>query len=215
MNLPFLSKVFLPTGASTPNYEALYQTILTYQADNDHTAQFFLASPDDADDASTLTSPAIMDPMDEAPFDLSICSIKHHVSLSLPTEPPSIALVCPAPDSPGVSASAALEEMHCGIQSASGAFKLKRVWTKTTSSGDFVELFAGHFLFNITYASMYKRKGHGTGQKHNWAFWAVRARTGDDGKEVGPRPMLPVSLFANTGTPPTHHLAATAGKAKV
>jgi hypothetical protein len=154
-----------------------------------------------------------MDPMEEAPFDISISSIKHHVSLSLPTEPPSVALVGPTPDSPGVSASAALEEMHCGIQSASGMFKLKRVWTKATSSGDFVELFAGHFSFNITYSAMYKRKGHGTGQKHNWAFWAVRARTGDDGKEVGPRPMLPVSLRANTGTPPTHPLAAAAGKA--
>jgi len=213
MDLPSLSKVPIPNGASTPHYEALYQTILTYQADNDSTAQFFLASPTDADDASTLTSPAIVDPMQEVPFDISIRSIKHHLSLSLPTEPPSIALVGPAPDSPGVSASTALEEIHCGIQSASGVFKLKRVWTKATSGGDFVELFAGHFSFNITYGAMYRRGGHGTGQKHKWTFWAVRARTGDDGKEVGPQPMLPVSLRANMGTPPTHPLAATAGEA--
>ena len=204
MDLPFLSKVFLPEGVSTPQYEALYQTILTYQADNDNTAQFFLASPADADGASTLTSPAIMDPMQEVPFDISIRAIKHHMSLSLPTEPPSVALVGPTPDSPGVSASTALEEIHCGIQSASGVFKLKRVWTKATSSGNFVELFAGHFTFNVTYGAMYKKAGYGTRQKHKWGFWAVRARTGDDGKEVGPRPMLPVSLHTNTETPPTH-----------
>jgi hypothetical protein len=177
-------------------------------------AQFFLPSPADADDASILTSPAIEDPMEEAPFDISIRSIKHHMSLSLPTDPPSVALVSPVPDSPGVSASTALKEIHCGIQSASGVFKLKRMWTKATSGDDFVELFAGHFSFNITYAALYKRRGHGTGQKHQWAFWAVRAKTGDHGKEVGPRPMLPVSLHANTGTPPTHPLAATAGDAE-
>lgn len=211
MDLPFLSKVALPKGVSTPQYEALYQTILTYQADNDNTAQFFLASPADADDASTLTSPVIEDPMEEAPLDISIHSIKHHVSLSLPTDPPSIAVVSPVPNNPGVSASTSLEESHCGIQSASGVFKLKRVWTKATSGDDFVELFAGHFSLNITYGAMYRRKGHGMGQKHNWAFWAVRARTGDDGKEVGPRPILPVSLHANTGTPLTHPLAATVG----
>jgi len=150
-----------------------------------------------------------MDPMEEAPFDISMCSIKHHALLSLPNEPPSVALVGPAPDSPGVSASMALEEIHCSIQSASGVFKLKRVWTKATSSDDFVELFAGHFSFNITYSAMYKRKGHGT-------FWAVRARTGDDGKEVGPHPMLLVCFRTNTGTPPAHPLVASgqAGKAK-
>jgi hypothetical protein len=214
MELPLLSKV---KGTSTPQYEDLYETILTYQVKDDNTAQFFLASPTDPDDASILKSRAIMDPMEEFPFDISINSIKHHVSLSLPGDKhPSVAPASPAPDSPGISASVALEDMHCGIQSASGVFKFKRVWTKAMSHGNFVSLFAGYFSFNISYSGLYRRKGHGigTGQNHKWAFWAIRARTGDDGKEVGLRPMLPVPVRANAGTPPTHPVAATVGQAE-
>lgn len=215
MELPYLSKVYLPKGVSTPQYEDLYKTILTYQVKDNNTAQFFLASPTDAHGASILKSPAIMDPMIESPFDISIHSIKHHLLLSLPSDKlPSVASVSPAPDSPGVSASMTLKDMHCGIQSASGVFKLKRVWTKAMSHGDFAELFAGYLSFNISYSGIFKRQNHGMGQNHKWEFWAIRARTGDDGKEVGLRPMLPVSVRANAGTPPTHPVAATAGQAE-
>jgi hypothetical protein len=210
MELPFLSKVYLPPGVSTPQYEELYKTILTYQAKDDRTARFFLASPTDVNDTSIFTSRAIEDPMEDYPFDIDIRSIKHHASLSLPSDKVAGA----APDSPGVSASMVLKDDHCGIQSASGVFKVKRVWTtKVTSSGTFAELFAGYLTFDVSYSGMYRRKGHGTGQKHKWGFWAIRARTGDDGMEVGLRPRLPVAVRANAESPPTHPVAPTAGAA--
>ena len=210
MELSFLSKVYLPQGTSVPQYEELYKTILTYQAKNDKTARFFLASPTDVNDTSVFTSRVIEDPMEDFPFDISILSIKHHTSLSLPSDRlPSAASAGANPDSPGVSASMSLTDDHCGIQSASGSFKLKRIWAKATSSGTFLELFAGYLTFDVSYSGMYRRKGHGTGQKHKWGFWAIRARTGDDGMEVGLRPRLPIAVRANGEIPPTHPVAAT------
>ena len=213
MELPFLSKVYLPPGVSTPQYGELYKTILTYQAKGDKTARFFLASPTDVNDTSIFTSRVIEDPMEDYPFDIDIRSIKHHASLSLPSDNlPSAAVAGATHDSPGISASMFLKDDHCGIQSASGAFKVKRVWTtKATSSGTFAELFAGYLSFDVSYSGMYRRKGHGTGQKHKWGFWAIRARTGDDGMEVGLRPRLPVAVRANAEIPPTHPVAPTAG----
>jgi len=73
--------------------------------------------------------------MAEDPFDIDIRSIKHHASLS--DKVPSAALAGVAPDSRGVSASLFLKDDQCRIQSASGVFKIKRVWTtKVTSSAD-------------------------------------------------------------------------------
>lgn len=42
MRLPFLQKVFVPAGTSAPQYEALFNLILTYQAKPDLTARCFL-----------------------------------------------------------------------------------------------------------------------------------------------------------------------------
>lgn len=175
--------------------------ILTHQAKGDNAAQFFLASPTDRDGnyriGSYLTSPAIMDPMVECPFEIDIGSIKHRASLSFPNDKlPSFGV---GRASPGISALTSPGGGRCGIRSASGVFKLKRVWTKAVSSDEFTELFAGYFTFNVLYGGMYKSSGMGTGQKHKWGFWAVRARTGDDGKEIGLHPVLPVSVRANAG----------------
>ena len=194
MESPFLSKLSLKKGASTSQYEDLYNMILTHQAKGENTAQFFLAPPTERI-VNYLTSPAIMDPMAEYPFDIIISSFKHHASLSLPNDT--------LPGSPGVSASTSLGGM-CGIRSSSGVFKFKRVWTKSVSPNDFTELFAGYFTFNVSYGAMYRP--YTGGQKHKWGFWAVRARTGDDGMEVGLQPMLPVPVRANVGT---HPVAAT------
>ncbi|KIM41520.1 hypothetical protein M413DRAFT_150373 [Hebeloma cylindrosporum] len=214
MELPFLSKVYLPEGVSIPQYEDLYKTILTYQAKDDKTARIFLASPTDQKSVtSKFICSSIEDPMEDFPFDIKIHSIEHNASLSLPSDKlPSGASASAAPDKSGVSASMSLEDDHCGIQSASGAFKLKRVWTKATAGGAFTELFAGYLTFNVSYSGMDKRKGHGAGQKHKWGFWAVRAKTGNDGMEVGLQPMLPVAVRASAN-PPTHPVAATVASA--
>lgn len=195
MESPLLSELSLQKGASISQYEDLYNMILMHQAKGDNTAQFFLASPTDRD-ASYLSSPAIKDPEIGDRFEIAISSFKHRASLSLPSDK--------LPGSPGVSATTSLMDNRCGIRSASGVFKLKRVWTKSVSPNDFTELFAGYFTFNLSYGAMYKPLW--TRQKYKWGFWAVRARTGDDGKEVGLEPMVPVSVHANVGT---HAVAAT------
>jgi len=158
--------------------------ILTYQAKNDKTAQFSLEPPDAPSPrlADLLNSPTIMDPMTECPFEIFIDSIKHRTSLSLPKDKlPAIGRI---PDGPGISALTSLGGRCCGIRSASGVFKLKRVWAKDDATNGFAELFAGYFTFNVSYGGMYKRVCRGTGQKHKWGFWAIRAKTGDDGTEA-------------------------------
>jgi len=142
--------------------------------------------------------------MEDLPFDLSIQSVKHHPALALPSKKgPSSS----GPDGPGISAMTALEESHCGVQSASGVFKLRRAWTRATSGGDFVELFEGYFTFNVSYSGLYKRAGHGSGERFEWSFWAIRARRGASGKEIGLRPISPVSVNVKAGVPVMHPTA--------
>ena len=180
MELSFISKLYPQNGTSTPQYEEIYRMILTHQGKNNNTAQLSLESPD-APLASILESPDIQDPMAEYPFEIVIDSIKHNASLSLPKDKlPSIGRL---PGGPGISALTSLGGDRCGIRSASGVFKLKRVWAKDDTPHGFAELFAGYFTFNVSYGGMYKSVTRGKGQKHKWGFWAIRAKTGDDGTE--------------------------------
>ncbi|KAE9394777.1 hypothetical protein BT96DRAFT_923291 [Gymnopus androsaceus JB14] len=57
---------------------------------------------------------------------------------------------------------------------------MSRVWTKADK-----ELFEGVVTLRVNFSSMYQRKGHGNGGLYRFAFWAVRARKGDDGNEIG------------------------------
>ncbi|KIJ63448.1 hypothetical protein HYDPIDRAFT_55027, partial [Hydnomerulius pinastri MD-312] len=72
----------------------------------------------------------------------------------------------------------------CGIKSARGVFKIKRVWAKV-GDGSTKELFEGFFSFSVSYDSMYKKAGHGNGAKYKFAFWGVRAMKDNTGKEIG------------------------------
>jgi hypothetical protein len=194
MSLEFLEKEYLPSGATTPQYDAVYKSILTYQAKNDQTARCYLGSPTDGD-TSRFESHVIEDPMEDMPFDIAINSVKRQASLSFTkSELASFAAPESIPNGPGISAVMALADDRCGVQSASGIFKMKRVWTKLNSDGEFVELFEGFLSFNVTHSSLYRRKGHGSGSKVKFAFWGVRARTDGAGKEIGLRPMAPVSV---------------------
>ena len=57
-----------------------------------------------------------------------------------------------------------------------------------------MKLFEGFVSFNVSYSGLYKRKGHGNGEKIKFAFWGVRAPRDKAGKEIGLCPMTPVSI---------------------
>lgn len=189
MYLPFLSKAFLPPGTSQPQYEKLYDTILTYQAKPDYTARCFIP------DAPYLRSGVMKsrehnDPMECMPFDIAIEDLKEVDKLPL-TAAQKAEFISPSDDlttGPGVMGNLVLEDDHCGIQSAGGKFLMKRLWVKEGDAGSRVELFEGFMSFKVSYSGMYRRKGHGSGFDIPFAFWAVRARKGADGKEIGVGP---------------------------
>ncbi|KAK0446526.1 uncharacterized protein EV420DRAFT_1483962 [Desarmillaria tabescens] len=187
MVLPFLSKVYLPTNSSsTPQYEELYKTILTYQAKSDFSVQIVLPDAPYTMDG-VASSPALCDPMECLPYDLCLEDIKAVNELSYTKHQESFFL---APDSdiesgPAVTANTGIVDGGCGIQSARGKFTMKRVWTKANPDGSLIELFEGFFSLMISYSSLYRRKGHGNGDDTEFAFWAVRARKDANGKEIG------------------------------
>ena len=199
MSLPFLEREYLPANSTSPEYDKVYKTILTYQAKNDQTARCYLASPTSTDpkDVSCFSSRLMEDPMEEMPFAITIDSLQPHKSLSFTKNELSSFL---APDAilegPGISGEMELANSHCGIQSASGVFKMKRMWTKPNPDvdGEFVELFEGFVSFDVSYSGLYRRKGHGNGNSIEFAFWGVRSRKDKDGKEIGLHPMIPVSV---------------------
>ncbi|PBK89256.1 hypothetical protein ARMGADRAFT_1065144 [Armillaria gallica] len=187
MVLPFLSKVYLPTNSSsTPQYEELHKTILTYQAKPDFSAQIVLPDAPYTKDG-VAGSRALRDPMECLPYDLSLENIKAVNKLSYTEHQKSFFL---ARDSdmesgPAVTANTGIIDGGCGIQTARGKFIMKRVWTKANPDGSLIELFEGFFSLMISYSSLYKRKGHGSGDDTEFAFWAVRARKDANGKEIG------------------------------
>ena len=186
MSLPFLNSVFTPARS----YAALLATIRTYQAKPDNSAQIFL--PADLDPSGRadgrFRSSAIQDPLECLPFD---------VALEAPALADAVAFGARedagSPDAfyssststsavPGVTAAVALEDSHCGIASTRGVFKMRRAW----ASGDGKdEVFEGFFKIGIVYSGLYRRKCWEDGLDVSFAFWAVRARVGAHGQEIG------------------------------
>ncbi|KAH9484714.1 hypothetical protein JR316_0001614 [Psilocybe cubensis] len=174
MDLPFLNSVYLPKGSSTVNPEALYKTILTYQAKSDRTAQLIL--PDSGPGSGKLDSGVFCDPMEDMPFDIVARNIKEVPKLSFKS-------VFGRPDAQhgawqgvGVTASLVIEDGGCGIASSSGSISMHPMWRKVEKNGDILELFEGTLTFRVKYSSMYSRRGHGSGQNETIDFWAVRGR---------------------------------------
>jgi hypothetical protein len=170
---------------------SVYKAILTYQA-KDQTARCYLATPTNTDD-SRFESGVILDPMEDMPFEIAIKAVNRQSSLPFTeSELSSFAAPEAVPEGPGISATTTLAGSHCGVQSASGIFKMKRVWTKHDADGELVELFEGFASFNVSYSGLYRRKGHGPSDKYKFAFWGVRARRDNAGKEIGLHPCPPV-----------------------
>ncbi|KAF7971572.1 hypothetical protein HWV62_20820 [Athelia sp. TMB] len=192
MRLPFLQKPYLSEGSSKPNHEAVYKTILTYQAKNDRSARCYLSAS--ILDNSRFECAGMLEPFSEEPFDIVINSLEPCATLSFSEDELDLFISQHTrPDAPGVSGEMELEEDSCGIDDASGVFKLERVWTMSGDGGELLELYEGVASFHVSYSGLYRRKGHGPGQDVEFAMWGVRARV-VDGKEVGLRPIAPVPL---------------------
>lgn len=202
MQLPFLKKAYLPEGPSGPKHEVIFHKILEYQQKKDNSGRFYLPSPAESDKEGMFDSPGVYDPMEEAGYDLLLNEITPTERLSFtPVELEKFADPdgTRPPHAPGVTVNVEMLEDHCGIKSASGSMKLKRVWDKSVntsppSEGGAAHEYTGHqelfelyFKFDVKFSGLYSRKGHGSGQNFRYAFWAVRARRDKDGKEVGLR----------------------------
>jgi hypothetical protein len=187
MYLPSLAKLCLPQGATTPDYSAVYDRILASQAKHDYTAHCFLAPQNKSSSApphGRFESTSVLDPMAERPFDIELDSFTYKKSLSFtPTERLSFQASEHNTPGPGLVGHTGLSPL-CGIKSAKGVFKIKRVWTKE-KDGAMKELFEGFFSFSVCYDSMYRKAGHGNGAKYKFAFWGVRAMKDNTGKEIG------------------------------
>ncbi|KAJ6598237.1 hypothetical protein DFH09DRAFT_1022544 [Mycena vulgaris] len=182
MDLPFLSKVYLPAGKSEPQFAGLYKEILKVQTKRDYTARCLV--PESLFKDGMLVSRTSIDAMEEMPFDVKITDLELVDQLSF-SSAERAKFVTPPQSGPGVTGRLKLAEDHCGIQSASGVFRMKHACTVKGPDGAEVEIFEGYFSFDVAHSGLYKRKGHGGGRKSNFAFWAVRARRDTDGVEIG------------------------------
>ncbi|KAF7337775.1 hypothetical protein MSAN_02251300 [Mycena sanguinolenta] len=185
MQLPFLAKVYLPQGESEPQFVALYKKILEYQAKPDFTARCVLPDSKSSLADGRLRSAIFQDPMEEMPWDIAVEDLEHVDVVKFTAAETAKFPTAPRRAS-GVSGRTALEdEGHCGVQSASGVFRMQLAYTGKDDAGNEVNIFEGYLSFNVSYSGLYRRKGHGNGDKIGFPFWAVRARRDAAGKEIG------------------------------
>ncbi|KAF7362895.1 hypothetical protein MVEN_00639900 [Mycena venus] len=195
MELPFLAKAYLPPGQAEPQFGALYDTILTYQAKPDFTARCAIPEAPfgkDTDGAGEenekrgrLESAVLEDPMEGMPWDIALVDLSLADPLVFPpAERKQFASLPQTNCGAGIQGRTVLAAEHCGVQRADGVFRMQRVWTGERD-GKAVELWEGYLSFDVVHGGMYRRKGHGSGEKIGFPFWAVRARKGEDGNEIG------------------------------
>lgn len=208
MELPFLAKVYLPPGPkiSEPQFGALYDKILEYQAKPDSTARCLIPDAvevaiesknkgdEEAETRGRLESAVLEDPMEGAPWDIALVKLRVIDSVIFPSAERAQFPTPPQTNcGTGIEGRTALGEGHCGVQSAGGVFRMQRAWVEERKEHA-AEIWEGYLSFDVRFSGMYKRKGHGSGQKIGFPFWAVRARKGPDGKEIGLEEELMVTL---------------------
>ncbi|KAJ7080106.1 hypothetical protein C8R44DRAFT_584530, partial [Mycena epipterygia] len=74
---------------------------------------------------------------------------------------------------------------HCGIQSAGGVHEACVDGRRRGTGRMWISLRDIYMSFNVVHSGLYRRKGHGNGEKIDFAFWAVRARRDATGIEIG------------------------------
>lgn len=173
MALPFLNKVYSPSGNTSVFPEKLYSEILTYQAKNDRTAKFIVPEGFSTGKDGRFRSGIFSDPMEESPFDIVVTNIQQVNKLNVKSD---YGRPANAWDGPGLKANMVIEDGGCGIASSSGSISMRPLWRKVDKDGKVMELYEGTFTFKVTYSSLYSRKGHGSGQNTTLAFWGIREK---------------------------------------
>jgi hypothetical protein len=173
MALPFLNKVYSPSGNTSVFPENLYNEILTYQAKNDRTAKFTLPEGLSTGKDGRFKSGIFSDPMEESPFHIVVTDIQQVNKLNVKSD---YGRPTDAWDGPGLKANMVIKDGGCGIASSSGSISMRPLWKKVDKDGKVMELYEGALTFNVTYSSLYSRKGHGHGQRETLAFWGIREK---------------------------------------
>nr|GAT53635.1 predicted protein [Mycena chlorophos] len=175
MALPFLRNALKPAGSTTSDYPALLKLIQSKQAKADNTARLVLSLPTSGSGGmgyGRLASGAegFCEPFEDAPFDVGIASLEHvdKVTFTAAQKRELWPAADVPEDGPGIQGTMVLIDKPCGVNSASGTFKMLLVPVK-----DGMEMWAGAASFQVKYGSLYQRKGFGRGTIVTFGFWAV------------------------------------------
>jgi hypothetical protein len=205
----------LPEDSKTPHFEEVYHAIMNTETEKG--AQLYLGSKmsyldggsedlewedDDgmleAEAKGRIRGPMIKDQILEAQYDLFIEDIEEHENV----EYTSMELVDSPerdvdPTGPGFTANLEFGEAghHDIVTHSKGSIKLMRVWAKEAAPGEQpMELFEGSFSLEVIYQLKYQKKV-GRVENNGSTFWAVRAKKGDDGREIGMRSQAGCRFF--------------------
>ncbi|KAF7305292.1 hypothetical protein HMN09_00780400 [Mycena chlorophos] len=174
MALPFLRKALKPAESTTSDYPALLKLIQSKQAKADNTARLVLSLPTSDSELGygRLASGAegFREPFEDEPFDVGIASLEHVDKVTFTAaQKRELWPAADVPDgAPGIQGTMVLIDKPCGINSASGTFKMLLAPVK-----DGMEMWAGAASFQVKYGSLYERKGFGRGTIVTFGFWAV------------------------------------------
>lgn len=188
-----LKDKYLPKGAKTPLYEAVYTEILTWQAKSDKSGQIALRSdansPDLPGASGMFSCLAIANPMSDEPFEYPI-HIHHGQGAKVHFSASEAAHSSGTGQFDGYTARLEMDTddadecMGGAVSSGAGQFKMHKVWEKV--DGDVVkELFEGYWDLKVKNGPLLKRKGWGGSLDFSTPFWAVRARRDKEGNEIG------------------------------
>jgi hypothetical protein len=187
--LPFLHSEYLPKGAKKPNFEAVYDKILFYQAKPDFTLRCALRAVDGRESTSQgrLECSAVVNPISDEILE-PLCIVNGMTTDSVAFNARESIHPTTVGVGAGYEAKIVLnqddcESCGCGmINSAKGILKMRKVWEAPGEPKK--ELFEGYWSLKVDHGPTLRRKGFGAGDSYGGPMWAVRALT-KDGDEVG------------------------------
>ncbi|KAF7797779.1 hypothetical protein EIP86_008980 [Pleurotus ostreatoroseus] len=190
--LPFLTKHYLPHGATRPQFEAVYREILTWQAKPDFSVR--IALREDTPDATAgqngmFSCSEVYNPLDEE--EITPIHIVHGTATTVSFSSKETLHRSMVGMAPGYIARLELNGDECDlcecgiIDTGAGSLKMRKVWEGMSPTGEKQELFEGYFFFKTVNGPILVRKGWGFALPYSSGFWAVRALKDGDGNEIG------------------------------
>jgi hypothetical protein len=186
--LSFLRSEYTPKGATAPNFQAVYEKILFYQAKPDFSFRCALRTEagDDSTSQGQFACSQVVDPMGDEPLE-PLYIVHGQTKSSVKFGAKESAHPSTVGSGWGYEAKIELDMdgdgFGCGmINSGRGTFKMRKVWV--APDDDTKELFEGYWTLKIVYGPTLRRKGFGTSNSYSGPFWGVRALK-KNGEEVG------------------------------